>query len=108
MAKKPTPQKTSDLEANLAKAVGATAPTATPETPKSKSPGRFNVAPLPATPPSYDEQILKLPVQEGSPCQVKGCPGGYSILQTRRAGTQLVRDYICRTCQKTPKDPHAK
>lgn len=108
MAKKLMPQTTSDLETNLAKAVGTPATDAKSEATKAKPPGRFNVSPPPPIPPAYDDEILKLPVREGSPCQVKGCPGGYSILQTRRAGTQLVRDFICRTCQKTPKNQHAK
>lgn len=93
MAKTKTTAETPDLAANIAKATAVK-----PE----KTPGRFNVPAAPPPVAPVDPEILKRPVVEGSPCQRKGCPGNYSILQTVRDGRQLKRLFICRTCQQKP------
>lgn len=105
-----------DFAANIAKATGETAkptkaaataaakPSQVDANQPTKKPGRFNLPPDPTPAAEIDDGILKLPVQEGSPCQVKGCPGRYSIVQTVKVKTQLQRTFICRTCLHIPGD----
>jgi hypothetical protein len=96
-----------DLTANIAKATGNPAPVPTTK------PAPKKAAESPAKPPikkgdmvGYKPDgtavVIAPAIRPGTPCQRKGCPGRYSILQTRKVANQMVNDLICRTCQTKP------
>lgn len=103
------------LKANIANATATEAPApanATPGKPKANASKPKATAPkaLPTAAISgksvvYDPENQKQPPRPGTPCQVKGCPGRYSTLQSRKTATGLVRELICRTCQTRPEEP---
>lgn len=89
------------LTANLASAVGAEnkAPKATKRPAKNATASAVEV--------EATEGATHLPPpQPGAPCQVKGCPGRYSILQTTKVDRVRLRKLICRTCNHQPAEPH--
>ena len=115
---------TTSFEANIEKALAPAAPAPAAPAPKQAKSAKPQTAPKPKGPtvgkkptapesPTVKPPIEGLaaphqvqPPQPGSPCQVEGCLGRYSILQTVKEKQQRIRYLICRTCQHQPAEQH--